>query len=550
MKIRNYILACVALLLVSCHPLDTRFDTLISEENLNSNYNYIRDLGYAPYTYLRSGFWFIDSNIPAAMSDEAEMTSSSSSTQKFNEGSWSQYSNPDDVYSYLYQGIRAANYFREYTTDYVRQLAHNRDTLSDRGYQYRLDVADIGWMRAEARVLRAYFYSQLLKRYGDVPLVKEVLPFDGDGNLPRTPINEIVTYAVSEIDAALDSLQTDWKQYDAERDGRFTRGAALALKSRLLLYAASPLYNTDGDAARWRQAAQAAYEVINLHQYFLSADYRNLFLEDNAAKDGEIILSIRSGSTNEMERANYPVGTQGGYSGITPSQNLVEAYEYKGNPDPSNPYANRDPRLQQTIVVNNSSWNGRTMEIYAGGQDDPANTNSSRTGYYLKKFLIENLFLLQDETRIHNWVVFRYAEVLLNYAEAMNEAYGPDVDNGYGLTARDALNSVRAREGVEMPPVVATTQTEFRACVKHERRIELAFEDHRYWDLRRWKDAATVLNEPLRGVHITRGGSGEFTYTTFTVESRTFIAPKMYLYPIPETEINKSGGVLTQNEGW
>ena len=174
-----------------------------------------------------------------------------------------------------------------------------------------------------------------------------------------------------------------------------------------------------------------------------------------------------------------------------------------------------------------------------------ANTNASRTGYYLKKFMNDGLNLVQVQTVVHHWVVMRYAEVLLEYAEAMNEAYGPDNDNGYGMSARAALNAVRNRTGVNMPAVTVTAQDDFRTAVKHERRIELAFEDYRYWDLLRWKDAGTALNAPLLGVKVNQG-----VYTTFTVENRVFDANKMYYYPFPQTEISISNGVLVQNTGW
>jgi hypothetical protein len=537
------------LLTASCDPLDTKIDTLITQSDLESDYNKIRDLGYSPYTYIRNGFYIIDNNITAAMSDEAEYTAPSSNVQLFNEGSWNKYNNPDNIYSYMYQGIRAANFFLEYSTDYKNQLAHNRDTLYDRGYQYNLDVKDVAWLRAEAHVLRAYFYFELMKRYGSVPIVTEVLSLDDDADLPRNNFDDVVGYAVSEIDAVLDDLQVNWKTEDSERDGRFTKGAALALKTRILLYAASPLYNESNSLSKWERAAAAAHEVILLNQYTLATDYRNLFIEDNSAINDEIIMSCRTGATNDMERANYPIGTPGGNSGITPSHNLVSAYEYTGTPDPEDPYANRDPRLSYSIVTNNSYWNGRTMQIYTNGQDDPGNSNTSRTGYYLKKFLMDNLYLTQNETRIHNWVMFRYAEVLLNYAEAMNEAYGPDNDNGYGLSARGAINAVRARQGVGMPAVVASTKEEMRGKIKHERRIELAFEDHRYGDLRRWKEG-DVLSQPLRGIRATPVANDKFTYTEFTVENRVFESPKMYFYPIPQDEINKSNGILTQNPEW
>lgn len=540
----------IMLLLVSCDLLDTKIDTLYTQQNIDSDYSKLRDLGYAGYTHLLNGFWRMDNNIAAAMSDEAEQTASSSKVQMFNEGSWNAFDNPDDVYSYCYRGIRNVNYFLEYSPDYKNQLAHNRDTLTDNAYQYHLDVADIAWLRAESHVLRAYYYFELIKRYGDVPLIKECLR-EGEQAPPvtRESFDKIVDYIVSEIEYAKDSLQTDWRLVDSERDGRFTKGAALALKSRILLYAASPLHNAGNDVEKWKRAAWAAYEVIQMNKYALSGDYKALFIGDNSVLDDEVIMAYRCGSNNDLEKANYPIGTPGGQSGITPSHNLVASYEYKGVPSEDNPYVNRDPRLEYSVVTNNSIWNDRTIEIWAGGRDDYTKANVSKTGYYLKKFLNDNLYLVQDEKRVRSWILFRYAEILLNYAEAMNEAYGPDVDNGYGLSARQAINKVRSRPGVEMPEVIASNQAEMRERIKHERRIELAFEEHRYWDLLRWKEAEEVLNRPLLGIKAVKEGAN-IIYSVITVENRKFEAPKMYLYPIPQTEVNKTGNVIIQNPGW
>lgn len=549
MKIKCILVVAFACLFIGCDPLDTKEDTMLTPENLESDYNKLQSLGYAAYTSITSGFYVIDSNIGAAMSDEAANTKNTSSVKLFNEGTWNQYNNPDNVYSKCYEGIRAANFFLDYSINYKEQLAYNRDTLSDNGLAYRRSVKNIEWMRAEAHVLRAYYYFELIKRYGGVPLVKEVIDPKDNTILPRTDFDVIADYAVSEIDMVADELQADWNVADKARDGRFTKGAAMALKSRILLYAASPLNNPSDNVEKWKAAAQAAYDVINLNQYSLDANYRTMFLEANSVNSKEMIMVYRHGAVDYFEKANYPVGTPGGNSGVTPSQNLVDAYEYKGVPNPDNPYDNRDPRLGYSIVTNNSSWNGRTMEIFAGGKDDPQNANASRTGYYLKKFLLDNLNLIQEEKRIHNWVMFRYGEILLNYAEAMNEAYGPDNDNGYGISARQAINMIRNRTGVEMPSVIANDKDDMRDKIKHERRIELAFEGHRFWDLLRWKDAGIYMNAPLRGITINRSGNS-FTYRDFIVEKRIFDESKMYRYPIPYAEVVKSDGILIQNPNW
>ena len=544
----------MTLFVLSCDTLDTKIDTLYTKDAIQSNFNMIKSIGMAAYTNMQNGFYRLDNNIAAAMSDEAELTASTSNVQMFNEGSLDAFTNPDNHYSYFYKGIRNANNFMEYSVNYKQQLLQNRDTLRDNGYQYNRDIKDIAWLRAEAHVLRAYYYFELTKRYGGVPLIQSSLQVGQSAPpIPRESYENLVEYMVSEIDCALDSLQNDWKTYDASQDGRFTKGAALALKSRILLYAASKLHNPVGSPdydLKWQRAAAAAYDVIKLNKYTLSDNYQNLFVGDRSVLDNEIIMSLRIGSTNALEKANYPIGTPGGKSGISPSENLVSAYENRGVQNPSDRYDRKDPRMNYTIVTNNSSWNGRTIEIWEGGQDDYRNLNASRTGYYLKKFLNSNLYLVENQSAIRSWVFLRYAEVLLNFAEAMNESYGPDADNGYGMSARMAVNRIRKRIGVSMPDVEASNKDEMRQRIKHERRIELAFEEHRYWDLLRWKDAEIALNQPITGVRAMKNTDGTFNYTVFEVEKRKFDPTKMYLHPIPQTEVIKTGNIVTQNPNW
>lgn len=536
--------------------LDTKIDTSQTEQTLNSNYSTLFSLGNAPYNYLRNEFTIMDNNLFAPVSDEAVQTATSSNVIAFNNGSWNANNNPDNYYGSYYSGIRAASYFLEQSTNYKTFLALNRDTISTSGkINYGNDVQNIAWYRAEAHILRAWYYFELSKRYGGVPLVTTTLGVNDNTNIPATSYDSIVNFIVEEVDAYKDSLQANWKTSSfTNYDGRITKGAALALKARALLYAASPLHNTASDIEKWQQAAGALNDVVTFGngagQYALDGNYSTYFLQNNAITSAETMWAIRYTANNTLETNNYPIGTAGGASGITPSQNLVAEYEYTGTPDPDNPYVNRDPRLGFSIVTNNSTWNSRTIDESETGTDNMKNTNASRTGYYLKKFLNDNLNLTQGATVVHNWIVFRYGEILLEYAEAMNEAYGPDNDNGYGLTARAALNKVRSRASVEMPATTAADQASFRTAVKHERRIELAFENYRYWDLLRWKDAATALNQPIQGISVSKDASGNFQYHTFNVENRVFDASKMYHYPFPQTEISKSNGILKQNTGW
>ena len=558
-RIYTILLACsVTAGLTGCEKnfLDTKVDTQLTPEVINTNYASLILMANAPYTFVRNEFTILDNNLFAPVSDEAVQTSAGAVVRYFNNGSWSAFSNPDSYYGIYYAGIRAANYFIEQSGNYRALLALNRDTISASGKtSYTNDTLNMGWYVAEAHILRAYFYFELTKRYGGVPLLTKTLTTSDDTNIPRASYDDIINFIVTEIDTYKGSMQPNWKTSSfTSNDGRLNRGAALALKARALLYAASPLHNATNDVTKWQQAAAALNDVIVFAQgagaYVLDGDYRNYFLKNNTAISNETIWAIRYSADNVLEKSNYPIGTAGGLSGITPTDNLVSDYEYTAAPDPLNPYANRDPRLAMTIVTNNSTWNSRTIDESAGASDDMKKANTSRTGYYLKKFLNDGLNLVQGGTQVHQWPVFRYGEVLLEYAEAMNEAYGPDVNISYAYTARQALNRVRSRTGVAMPAVTVTDVADFRSALKHERRIELAFENHRYWDLLRWKDAGTVLTQPVKGVSVSKDGSGQFVYTPFSVENRVFDASKMYYYPFPLTEVTKSNGVLVQNPGW
>ena len=506
--------------------------------------------------YLRNDFAIIDNNLFAPASDEAVQTSPSANVRLFNNGSLNPFNNPDSYYGGYYQGIRAANYFLENSVDYKTILSKNRDTTSPTGrLTYKDDTLNMGWYRGEAHALRAYFYLELVKRYGGVPLVKKTFTINDNTDVPRASFDEVINFIVSEVDGFKDSMQVNWKTSSYQgNDGRLTRGAALAIKARALLLAASPLHNPSGDVVKWQKAAAAFNDVIVLARgagaYALDASYANYFLQNNTINSNETIWAIRYAAGNAIERSNYPIATPGGNSGITPTENLVSAFENKGVPDPTNPFVNRDPRLAFNVVTNGSTWNGRLIDQSPTGTDKMSNLNASRTGYYLKKFLNDGLNLVQNTTRVHHWPVIRYAEVLLSYAEAMNEAYGPDNNNGYVLNARQAINAVRARPDVGMPVVVAADKNAFRLAVKREKQVELAFENHRFWDLLRWKDAENVLNQPMRGLQITKNTAGRFVYTVANIENRVFNSSRMYFYPIPQSEINKSNSILRQNPGW
>lgn len=553
MKTKSIILtmAAAALLASSCDKyLDTGLDINNTSETVATSRSSLWSFANAFYTPIIYGYFVIDSNIFASASDEAQQTSASSNVIYFNKGIVNASVNPLwTYYNNCYEGIRAANFFLDYVADGkgMALLELNRNLITD-AVGYARDVASLNHYIAEAHVARAYYYSELIKMFGGVPIVEKTQEQSGGEKVARSSYDRCVDYIVSEIDAWKDKLAENWND-DNTREGRFTLGAALAIKARTLLYAASPLHNPSGDWDKWNKAAQAAADVINLGTYSLDPDYGAYFRGGNSLSSAESIYIVRRAASNTMETNNYPIATSGGKSGVCPTENLVSAYEWTGTPDESDPYANRDPRLAASIVVNGSSWNGRVIAQAAGETDDMARANASRTGYYLKKFLTDDLNLTQGATAQHNWVAYRYGEVLLNYAEAVNEAYGPSsTPAGFPMSAKQALQMVRNRAGASLPAVTASTVDSFRDAVKHERRVELAFEDHRYWDLLRWKDAMTVLNQPVNGVKITRSGA-VYTYTVRKVADRTFNERNYYL-PFLRSEIENSAGTLEQNPGY
>ena len=291
--------------------------------------------------------------------------------------------------------------------------------------------------------------------------------------------------------------------------------------------------------------------------FSLQADYNDPFLKKNVLVKPEVIIEFRyNGLKGERQHSfdknNSPAG-YGGRGTNGPTQELVNEYEMKNGKmttetgsgyDPANPYAGRDPRFEKSILFNTAPFKGRPVETFTKGKDMPT-TNASPTGYYMRKFIAEDFDYNKDPntTSSTNWIILRYAEILLNYAEAQNEAVGPDA------TVYQAINDIRKR--AKMPELPADlTQEQMRAKIRHERRIELAFEDqNRYNDLRRWKEAATALNRSVNGVTITKAASGSFTYAPKVSGSRIF-TEKHYWMPIPLVELGVNPNLKPQNQGW
>ncbi|WP_216647350.1 RagB/SusD family nutrient uptake outer membrane protein [Chitinophaga sp. SYP-B3965] len=550
------LLTCMLFMQFGCKKdyLDRQIGTLLSEQQVFASYAYTERFINGSYAWLPDGFDRINGAMLDAATDDAEHTLESATIQRFNNGSWNGFSNPDDTWSFFYQGIRRNNLFLE-NADRVNLDALRLDPANQTEYQNR--ITDLVRWKAEATFLRAYCYFELVKRYGGVPLITKVLSLDDQlSDIQRNSLDECIQFIAAQCDSAAGKLNIFPGRIanDANASGRITKGAALALKSRVLLYAASPLYLqpddlTDvkpTDVTKWAKAATAAKAVIDLNAYTLLASYPGLY---NSIGNTELILARRYGAANGFERNNYPVGYDQGQSGTTPSQNLVDAYEMKdgsafnwNNPaHAAAPYANRDDRLAQTILLNAAAWKGRPVEAWTGGRDGRGVDKATKTGYYLRKNVAEDVNLVTNTTKIHAWPLFRLAEIYLNYAEALNESDPTNTD------ILLYLNRVRTRsKQLGIDP--GLSQTEMRKRIQNERRIELAFEEHRSWDVRRWKEGGNFFGTPLRGVQITRSDAGVFTYVPVVVENRVY-APKMNWYPIPQNEVIKSKG-WKQNAGW
>jgi hypothetical protein len=570
-KIVSLIIVIGGLLYSSCTYLEPEALSLTTREDVVNNFSNLTRLRNNMFTALPEGYQTIGNSWRAAACDEAEEVNEMESIQDFNSGNWNIYSNPDDAWARNYQGIRRTYDFLN-ATDTVTF----REIMINDPVTYTARIANLKMWRAEAQFLLAFYYFELVKRYAGVPIIDRKLNIGSDYDymlsVKRNTFEECVNHIVRMCDSSLNGLPVRLSDVANADWGRPTAGAALALKARILTYAASDLYNQPGNknpligytdqnqTERWRRAASANRAVLNLMPvapYSFNANYAALF-QLKTLRNNEVIFEKRYPASNTFETLNYPIGYQTGRTGTCPSQNLVDAYEMRtgvpfdwNNPaHAADPYANRDPRFLATVIVNNSLWKGTNVQLWEGGANGRFLFRASKTGYYLKKYVDETLNLALGQTSAKQWVYFRLTETYLNFAEAMNEAYGPSTADTFRLTALQAINAVRTRTGVAMPAIPASvSQQELRERIRNERRVELAFEDHRYWDVRRWMIGPATLGAPIRSVRITRETNGTFRYTPYELEKRTF-QDRMYLYPIPQSEIIKTNGSIEQNPGW
>ncbi len=487
-------------------------------------------------------------------------------------------------------GTFANNYFNNWQSNWLLfyRIIRSSNILLANIDKSPLSAAKKKRVKAEARFIRAYHYANLLKHFGGIPLVGDnVFTTSDEGTFVRGTYEECTNYITSELDAVAAELPLDYSGLD---HGRITRGAALGLKSRVLLFAASPLYNGGGtssnpevqklisyptaDPSRWEKARLAAKAVNNTTPWSgssagLGYGFYNVFL---TRKNSEFLLTYLMPPGKQHERGMLPKSRGGANFYSYPTQEMVDKFptingrpittdiKSASNPqgyDVQNPYVNRDPRLSATVIYNEGLYFDNATKAlgpvytYVGSPFNDgivaisANT-ATITGYYTRKMCDDNAAITGGGNVDRGIPIIRYAEILLNYAEATNEM-------GNTAEAINTLKLLRNRAGLTaganglygMP--AAPTKDEARALIQNERAIELAFEQHRMWDIRRWKLGPLLDGKFLHGMQIAKVGNG-YTYTLRNVRTRYF-KDIYYYFPIPKDDVTLNPKLL-QNPGY
>lgn len=476
---------------------------------------------------------------------------------------WSDNSMSAHSWGYSTTTIKTAIYTAD---DAPSQWGHYNDIRKANLFIAKVNAGGLSedWKKkrlGEARFLRAYYYMLLWTHHGGVPIITDVLNLGEQGDevfRARNTAHETYQFIVDELAAVEMDLPVN-----AEA-GRASRGAALSLKGWCELIWASPYYNDTNDKSKWVKAAESYKKVINLEAYDLYPNYNEQFMEGNNWNSETIFAKSYLGGTSlggSREGLQGPWivgGTQLSWSGVDPSQELVDEYFMaNGLPidhpesgyDPQNPYTNREKRFYESIIYDGSIWVGSEMVMKQGvgsrNETDLASKNeSTNTGYYIRKGL-NPAYAVNGPNQLNsaNYIIFRFAEILLGYAEAQNEAVGPDE------SVYEAINLVRAR--VDLPPLKdGLTQDEMRKAIYQERRVELAFEDKRYFDLLRLKLAEKNLNGHMQAMLIEKVG-GDWVYKVIpaTQGEMTFNPEKNYLFPIPQSAMDRNPN-LQQNPNY
>ena len=533
---------------------------------LNACYSDIPSYGTSYY------FWTCLAGFSDEAHDNDNPTESLPATTWYN-GGLTTLSNPIDntnsgatggYYDEGWQGVRHCNVFL------ANIATANVTSPSDRAQ----------WT-AEAHALRAFYYLELIKRYGALPVETAPLSVTTDfSKETRGTYDADVQFIVADCKAAIAEPNLPWHITLEPDRGRMTKAIAYAIMSEATLFNASPLNNPTNDLKKWQQAdsvSTAALTQLTANGFQLASDYYTYFISTpdlgNSPADKETIFQIKNSSGIAQIEYFSGIPEGGAYkAGDSPSQELVDSYEMANgqqpitgysdanhlqpiiNPasgyDDKNPYVNRDPRFYATVSYNGSLYgnvNGVPyyIQAYDGGSDGIKDATGAlrdrhytKNGYYIRKFIDPTTFSGQSGSA--SWKRFRLAEIYLNLAEAENEANGPTA------AAYNAVNTVRAR--VNMPPLSGLTQDELRKRIRNERRVELAWEEARFYDVRRWK----ILNQTdllTTGMEWTQTGN-TMTNTRIVVDRRPITAEDKYLiFPIPASEMTDLPSFV-QNPGW
>lgn len=608
MKLNKNILgfAMAAVALSSCN-MDYNEYTAYDKEYIERSFAYVGGLMTTIYNDIDTDWGNLSGAMLASATDESEYSHDGNSIEDFYNGNWSAANPHQTIWASAYEGITYCNEVIDNWSDlefdqFKLNLDYEKQMYLYKNYKY------------EARWARAYFYYTLLRQYGSVPFKVHNTTGSEETALPCTNADEIFAFIAKECDEIKDEIIEDYsadKEHILAKaeTGRANKYAVLALKAQAALYHASPLFtqgkSADEKKALWAAAVAANKEFIDAAEakgYGLASDMAMLWDKEyysNTESSKEIIFARRTASANTFESYNFPVGYSSGQGGNCPTQDLVDAFECtdgksiaeSGLYDAANPYANRDSRLAKTVVLNGDAWPNDlaaynsehpVIETYIGGYHSRTGSAAGRsyattTGYYLKKFCNADQILrarsgVAVTTSAHGWLTFRMGGMYLNYAEALYQYFKADGN----ANAADASGNVvyRDSEGNEQTVTVPGTQTaaqmasrtrvrsampafgtgmtndEFWAKYKNERRVELAFEGHRFYDVRRWmEDGDKFMN--IHRMEITKNDDGTFTYNKVAVtrgDGRW--QTKWNLFPFSQTEIMKSGNAIVQNEGW
>jgi starch-binding outer membrane protein, SusD/RagB family len=540
------------------------FDGTYDEDYVWSTPSFAEGVLMEAFADLHPESWRVQNNeLMAVLTDDAVSSNLSSFPGNYAQGLQSPYNILEylNTWSIDYSNIFNINKFIEN----IGSAKYDPDSVVNQRF--------IAKYKGDAYFLRAYYHWKLLKRFGGmsdgevmgVPVVKHPLTLDEAYTIPRATYMETVLAIIEDLDSAQNYVPEKYTGNDLVTGGQYygapTKAIVLSLKGIVYAYAASPAYNTENDPVLWDSAASKLADAL----LYIDGEFNTNPLpprDFHAPENPDVIWrTVYQASNYGNENLNYPPSLRG--SGRTnPTQNLVDAFpDSLGYPieestvyNLSEPYKARDKRFYESIVFNESLLGGDAVviETYTGGADSRElnRETGTRTGYYLRKLLSENVTLFPERRGVEPtfYIAISKTDLYLLFVEAMNELAGP-YDSRYGISARNALVKIRRRAGLDSDPylfgLAAQGKDAMRDLIRNERRIELCFETHRYWDLRRW-GLIDQINTDLYGVEITKVNDTTFTYTSKKVESREY---QSIYNPLPYEEVIKMSNV-GQNDGW